>query len=115
MTVQDVKLQKDTITLRGVVYEIRYTMNSFAEMQDKYGSINKTVEAISDSENMDFKALRFFIWTGLLADQPKLTELEVGNLIGLKEMKSSLEVFSKCFTSAMPNEGTETPEIEGPK
>ena len=71
----DIRNKKITIKLGEQDYELKYDLNSFAEIEETHGSISEIVEKM---ENGSIKAIRAMIWAGLLCNENPPTEKEVG-------------------------------------
>jgi 1,4-dihydroxy-2-naphthoyl-CoA synthase len=98
--VKDVKSSPVKITLAdGVERELRFTLNAMAELEDRYGSVEKAFDAL---EQNSIKALRCVLWAGLLSDDPELTEQQVGGMIDLQYMTEIMEVLGSAFEKQMP-------------
>lgn len=84
--------------------ELRYTLNSLAEMEEKYGSVDKALEAVS-SESI--KAIRFMIWVGQIDNEDALTELQVGSYIDISSLGEISEALNKAMTADLPDNSKE--------
>lgn len=78
---------------------IVFDLNAYAELEDKYGSIEKAMEAL---ETGSIKAVRAVLWAGLLHEDEKLTEKQVGAMIGMQEMKTLTQSIMDGISSSMP-------------
>lgn len=102
--IADVKAKGTTITLcDGVERNVRFTLNALAEMEDRYGSVDKAFEALDAGS---IKAVRFVLWAGLMHTDEGLTEQQVGNLIDTKCMENIMQQLSAAFEVDMPKKGT---------
>ena len=109
---KDVKPKVQTITLRdGVQRELRFTLNAMAELEDKYGSVDKAFEELDKSS---FKAIRFILWAGLTDSDPTLTEQTVGSLIDITELKNLMKVLTESMGADMPEPSDEAQTVEDP-
>ena len=96
----DVRQKAIKITLNdGVEREIKFTLNAMAELEDKYGTVDKAFEAM---ESGSFKAIRSFLWAGLLHSDENLTELQVGNLISMDRLTEIAGMASLAVGQDMP-------------
>ena len=98
--VRDVKPRVKTITLNdGVEREIRFTLNAMAELEDRYGSVDKAFDAM---QNGSIKATRCVMWAGLLHGDANLTEKQVGDLIDLNSFDSIIAGLNDAMGEDMP-------------
>jgi hypothetical protein len=96
----DVRQKAIKITLNdGVEREVKFTLNAMAELEDKYGSADKAFEAM---EKGSFKAIRTFLWAGLLHTEEGLTELQVGNLISMDRLTEIAGIATSAIGQDMP-------------
>jgi hypothetical protein len=87
------------IELDGKVRNLRYTMNALAEIEDGLGV------PLSEMENikMTMKNIRVILWSGLIHEDPELTQVEVGNMVDLNNMQEVQEKVAEAF--AMSQKG----------
>ena len=76
MMKEEMKDRGIAIELAGRPLEIRYTINSLCELEDRAGM------PIDRLMNRQFSATRLLLWAGLRLCQPELSVWDVGNLIG---------------------------------
>lgn len=96
---KDVKPKKAMITLGdGVERELKYTLNAMAEMEDRYGSVEEAFKAL---EGNSLKAVRFFLWAGLMDDG--LTEQQVGSLIDINNIEDIMASVQNAMDNDMPD------------
>ena len=95
-----VKPRVKTITLNdGIEREIKFTLNAMAELEDRYGSVDKAFEAL---ESNSIKAARCILWAGLLHTEEGLTEQQVGNLIDLDILNDVMVTMADAMGEDMP-------------
>ncbi len=87
------------ITLGDKERSLRFTLNSFADIEDHFGSIDAGLSAM---EKGSMKAIRFFLWTGFTHEDPALTEEQVGALIDIQELEQLTECLSEALESDLP-------------
>ena len=105
--IANVKSKATKITLcDGVEREMRFTLNAMAEMEDRYGSVEKAFEAL---EANSIKAVRFVIWAGLLDSGEGLTEQQVGSLIDVQCMENIIASIHTAMSADMPAAGEQLP------
>ena len=99
---KDVSSKAVKITLSdGVERELRYTLNAMAEMEDRYGSVDATFEALNKNS---MKAVRFVLWVGLMDSDPGLTEQQVGSLIDTRVLPDIMRTVEHAFDNDMPED-----------
>jgi hypothetical protein len=101
MNVQDIKSKTVPLVLQdGKERHLRFTLNAMAELEEKYGSIEKAFERVE--KNSSVVALRFILWAGLIWEDPDLTEREVGDLIDIAYMQELIGTLGSALNSDMP-------------
>lgn len=104
--IKNVRAKGTPITLcDGVERTLKFTLNALAELEDKYGSVDKAFEELDKGR---IKAIRFVLWAGLLHTEEGLTEQQVGNLIDVSLMEELTTQLGVAFNSDMPENGEET-------
>ncbi|MED0676987.1 hypothetical protein ABEV55_12215 [Aneurinibacillus thermoaerophilus] len=96
----DVKVKRIPITLdkeRNLVLDL----NAFCELEEKFGS-TKAAFAALDSGSM--KAIRSFLWAGLIHEDEELTEKQVGSMIDM----DNIQVIAKKIQDAVSNATPDT-------
>ena len=98
---RDAKPRIKTITLRdGVEREISLTLNAMAELEDKFGSVDKAFEAMDKGS---IKATRFVLWAALQVNgDESLTEQRVGDLIDMNIMADVMQAISAAAGEDLP-------------
>jgi hypothetical protein len=81
---------------------LKYTLNSFAEMEDKYGSVDA---ALKKMEQGSIKAVRFMLWAGLIHEDETLTEQQVGAMIEVLDLETIVEKMSHSMDLDLPDKG----------
>lgn len=90
--VSEVKRKSIELNLDKVRH-LKYTLNSFAEMEEKYGSVDQALAMVSENK---ISAIRFMLWAGLMHEDENLTEKQVGNMI---EVDSLQDICNKLVTA----------------
>lgn len=104
---KDARAQITHITLSdGVERELKFTLNAMADMEDRYGSVEKAFEAL---EANSMKAARFVLWCGLNHCDNPLSEKQVGDLIDIRCMKEIVEKLGEAVAANMPEEDEALP------
>lgn len=89
--------------------ELKYDLNSFAEMEEKYGTIDKAIKAM---ENGSIKAIRFILWAGLIHEDDSITEKDVGAMITMQDLEQLSEKLNTAMSGDLPE--PEDKELQGP-
>ena len=111
------------------VYKIRFTLNSFIELEDIYESIDKAMEALQgdvvinketgkpemidnpdtkskikkiEKRNVNFKSVRNILWAGMIPDKPEITKTEVGNLLNFKNITEIMTAVNTALINSLP-------------
>lgn len=83
----------------GVDRTLRYTLNAFALMEEKYGSIDKAMEVMEEGS---IKAIRYALWAGLVHEDEGITEMYVGNQIDLADLEGLADKMNKAMMGDLP-------------
>lgn len=98
------KLRREPVVIDigdGVERTLRYTLNSFALIEEKYGTIDKAMEALKSGS---IAAVRFALWAGLIHEDENLTEHYVGNQIDLSNLEDLAEKMNKAMMGDLPQD-----------
>ena len=90
---------------------LMFDLNAFAELEDKYGNMEQAFFAMQSGS---MKAARTLLWAGLLHEDDKLTERQVGRMVTLENLGVVLDTISEALLEAMPEDGEETPVEDAP-
>ena len=85
-----------------------FDLNAFAELEDKYGSMEKVFAAMQTGS---MKAARTLLWAGLLHEDETLTEKQVGSMVAMDNLQTIMDAISTALLDAMP-EDTAAPAPE---
>ncbi|MTI71091.1 MAG: hypothetical protein FH751_12650 [Firmicutes bacterium] len=80
-------------------YELKFDMNTFCELEEIYGDINKAFE---DLQNMKVKAIRALIYAAIKVDNENVTLKDVGSMLGIEDMEALGETINKALNNTMP-------------
>lgn len=95
---------------------VKYDLNAFAVMEEKYGSMEKANEALASGSMI---GVRRMLWIGLIHDQAifdevtgepiryKLTEYEVGSWLTPSNMKDVMGKLEAAIKASVPQEDAE--------
>jgi hypothetical protein len=103
------KLKREPIVIDigdGVERTLRYTLNSFALIEEKYGTIDKAMEALNSGS---IAAIRFVLWAGLVHEDENLSEHYVGNQIDLSDLEDLAEKMNKAMMGDLPQDEVVNP------
>ena len=98
------KLRREPVVIDigdGIERELRYTLNSFALIEEKYGTIDRAMEVL---EAGSIVAIRFVLWAGLIHEDENLTEHYVGNQIDLSNLEGLAEKMNKAMMGDLPQD-----------
>jgi hypothetical protein len=122
------------IKIGDEIYKIRFTLNSFIELETIYGSIDKAMEALQgdivideitkkpvmvdnpdekskikkvEKRNVNFKAVRSILWAGMIPDNPTITPIEVGNLLTFVNMTDIMLKVNEALVNSLPEKVAE--------
>lgn len=90
----------------GVERELRYTLNSFALIEEKYGTIDKAMEILKSGS---IAAVRFVLWAGLIHEDENLSEHYVGSQIDLSDLEDLAEKMNKAMMGDLPQDEVVNP------
>jgi len=121
---KNVRVKPVKIEIDGNVYEVKYDFNAFIELEEIYGSIEEAMEAmqgeivlgkdgkpiiVKDEDNNDvekrkfsLKAMRDFLWAGMLFGNTKITKREVGKLLEFGNFQYVVTEMMSAITGALP-------------
>jgi len=85
----------------GVERKLRYTLNSFALIEEKYGTIDKAMEILKSGS---IAAIRFVLWAGLIHEDENLSEHYVGSQIDLSDLEDIAEKMNKAMMGDLPQD-----------
>ena len=92
----------------GIERRLRYTLNAFALIEEKYGTIDKAMEAL---EAGSIAAIRFALWAGLVHEDENLTEHYVGNQIDLSDLEVLAEKMNEAMMGDLPQDKVVNPNV----
>lgn len=94
-----IKQKKVTIEL-DKERTLYYDLNSFAELEDKFGDIQGVMKAM---EAGSIKAIRSVLWAGLIHEDPTITEREVGALVSFDNLELLGSSIGEALVTASPD------------
>lgn len=85
-------------------YELKLNMNTFCELEEVYGDLNK---AFDDLQNMKLKAVRALIYSAVKVENESVTLKTIGEQLGLSDLENLGTAINEALNIAMP-EANET-------
>jgi len=121
---KNVRVKPVKIEIDGKNYEVKYDFNAFIELEEIYGSIEEAMESmqgeiilgkdgkpiiVKDEEDNDvekrkfsLKAMRDFLWAGMLFGNTKIAKREVGKLLEFGNFQYVVTEMMSAITGALP-------------
>lgn len=105
--------EKVTVELGGKLREIKYDLNAFAELEKRYGSVQKAMDVLNSGSTMI--GTRNILWAGLIHEEAVLDELgeevvsynitpyQVGSWIDPADLPAITDKLNKVFSADMPD------------
>lgn len=88
---------------------IRFTLNSFADLEERYGSIDVAMNTLQDGS---IKGLRTLLWAGLIHEDEQLTERQVGNMIDMSSLTELTVHVTEALELSLPPQLEPATELE---
>lgn len=86
-------------TLGNKEYELKFNMNTFCELEEVYGDINKAFE---DLQLMKIKAIRALLYAAIKVEDNSATLKSVGDLLQLSDLERLGTVINEALSESMP-------------
>lgn len=86
-------------TLGNKEYELKFNMNTFCELEEVYGDINKAFE---DLQIMKIKAIRALLYAAIKVEDDTVTLKSVGDLLQLADLERLGTVINEALSESMP-------------
>ena len=80
-------------------YELKFNMNTFCELEEVYGDLNKAFE---DLQNMKVKAIRALIYAAVKTEDDTVTLKGIGEKLELKDLEALGTGINKALETSMP-------------
>lgn len=80
-------------------YELKLNMNTFCELEEVYGDLNK---AFDDLQSMKLKAVRALIYAAVKVEDEEITLKNVGEQLGLNDLERLGTAITEALSKAMP-------------
>ena len=97
------KIRREPVTIDigdGKDRTLRYTLNAFALLEERYGSIDGAMDALDKGS---ISAIRLALWAGLIHEDKTLTEEYVGDNIDLFDLEGIAEKMNKAMMGDLPD------------
>jgi len=120
----NVRVKGTPVEVGGKTLYLKYDLNAFAALEDKYGSMDKVFKAVEgevlkdedgkvlmtkdeDGEDVprrsfSFKLVRTLLWAGLMSGDESLTEWQVGAMLEPSKLGTIMESATKAIEAALP-------------
>lgn len=99
MRASELKNKGIKFKLSNKEYELKFDMNTFCELEEVYGDINKAFE---DLQNRKVKAIRALIYSAIKAEDESVTIKEVGKMLTLSDMERLGTAVNEALSASMP-------------
>jgi len=131
--IKSVKPKSIEILIGGKTYVIRFTLNSFIELEEMYGDVENAMKQLSgevltdekgtpimedvtdedgkttqvEKRKVSFKAVRNMLYAGLISAQPDITKETVGNF-EFSDFSDIMAKLMEALTGSLPENKTES-------
>lgn len=99
MKALDLKNKGIKFTLENKEYDLKFNMNTFCELEEVYGDINKAFE---DLQLMKLKAIRALIYSAIKVEDDSVTLKSVGDSLGINDLERLGTVINEALNASMP-------------
>lgn len=99
MKASELKNKGIKFTLKGKEYDLKLNMNTFCELEEVYGDINK---AFDDLQNMKIKAIRALIYSAIKVEDETATLKGIGELLEVNDLERIGTAINEALSTAMP-------------
>lgn len=99
MKASDLKNKGIKFTLKDKEYDLKLNMNTFCELEEVYGDINKAFE---DLQNMKIKAIRALIYSTIKVEDETATLKGIGELLEVNDLERIGTAINEALSTAMP-------------
>ena len=80
-------------------HELRFNMNTFCEIEEIYGDLNKFFD---DLQDMKIKAIRALIYAAVKIDNEDATLKSVGDKLSIQDLERLGSAINEALSMAMP-------------
>lgn len=99
MKASELKNKGIKFTLGDKEYDLKFNMNTFCELEEVYGDINK---AFDDLQNMKIKAIRALIYAAIKVEDETATLKGIGELLEVNDLERIGTAINEALSTAMP-------------
>lgn len=99
--VNDVRTSGVKVTLGATEHTIKFDLNSFAELEERFGSVDEAMKKLQDGS---IKGIRTLLWCGLVHENDKLTEKEVGAMVNIQDLEGLTAALTGALGSSLPEQ-----------
>jgi hypothetical protein len=121
---KNVRVKPVELNINGKLYTLKYDFNAFIELEEIYGSIDEALaklqgEVIMDKDgkpvmikdkdgediekrNISLKALRDFLWSGLLYGNENITKKDVAHMLEFTNFSEITEKMMEAINASLP-------------
>ena len=103
-----VKAKGVTISLGGKDIELVYDFNAFAELEEKFGTVQKAFEAMSVNPRMT--DILNIIKAGMASSDVDISTKELGSYLTPRNITQLVEVITDALTSSLPENAEKGPK-----
>jgi hypothetical protein len=103
-----VKAKGVTISLGGKDIELVYDFNAFAELEEKFGTVQKAFEAMSVNPRMT--DILNIIKAGMASSDIDISTKELGSYLTPRNITQLVEVITDALTSSLPENTEKAPK-----
>lgn len=109
--IADIRQSHKVLLMMDKERELKYTLDSFGLLEDKYGSVDAAFDALGEQKIRD---TIYFIWAGLIHEDEALTVEQVGRLIPFSKMGILMEKITEAMEADMPQKEAEATTENNP-
>lgn len=104
--VNDVRRKPIFVNLKGEEHEIIFSLEAFAEMEERYGSVDAAMEEMNKGKVKDIK---FFLWAALLHEDNPPSEKEIAKAIDIRDLKELIARVMQALGADAPSSPDQNP------
>lgn len=93
------------------VRNIKFTLDAFAELEDKYGTVEEAFDALQKGK---FRDIIFFLAAGLVHEDESLTAKVVGKLIDYRDLPVIMQSVNEALSQDSPGTAPGEEETASP-
>ena len=99
--------EKQIVVLLDKPRTLRYDLNAYAELEEKYGTVEAAMKALQEGS---IRSIRTLLWAGLIHEcmdeneNYTLTVKQVGAMIKIDDLDRITEAITSAMTDTLPEE-----------